>query len=114
MWMFAVAIAAGNTFVLKPSEKDPSCPLRLAELMLEAGAPAGVPNCVIGDKEAVDTLLTDPRVQAVSSVGSTPTAQLVYSTAAPHARRGQPVGGAKTHMTHIPDPTMKQPGGAKT
>src|SRR3546814_15030320 len=72
MWMFAVAIAAGNTFVLKPSEKDPSCPLRLAELMLEAGAPAGVLNCVIGDKEAVDTLLTDPRVQAVSFVGSTP------------------------------------------
>src|SRR3546814_8048637 len=70
MWMFAVAIAAGNTFVLKPSEKDPSCPLRLAELMLEAGAPAGVLNCVIGDKEAVDTLLTDPRVQAVSFVRS--------------------------------------------
>src|SRR3546814_13934557 len=108
MWRFAVAIAAGNTFVLKPSEKDPSCPLRLAELMLEAGAPAGVLNCVIGDKEAVDTLLTDPRVQAVSFVGSTPIAQYVYATAAAHGKRVQAMGGAKNHMIIMPDADMDQ------
>lgn len=108
MWMFAIAIAAGNTFVLKPSEKDPSCPLRLAELMLEAGAPPGVLNCVIGDKEAVDTLLTDPRIQAVSFVGSTPIAQYVYSTAAAHGKRVQAMGGAKNHMIIMPDADMDQ------
>ena len=108
MWMFAIAIAAGNTFVLKPSEKDPSCPLRLAELMLEAGAPAGVLNCVIGDKEAVDTLLTDPRIQAVSFVGSTPIAQYVYATAAAHGKRVQAMGGAKNHMIIMPDADMDQ------
>ncbi len=83
MWMFPMAIACGNTFILKPSEKDPSCPLRLAELMLEAGAPPGVLNVVNGDKEAVDTLLTDPRVAAVSFVGSTPIAKYVFSTGPP-------------------------------
>lgn len=108
MWMFAIAIAAGNTFVLKPSEKDPSCPLRLAELMLEAGAPAGVLNCVIGDKEAVDTLLTDPRIQAVSFVGSTPIAQYVYATAAANGKRVQAMGGAKNHMIIMPDADMDQ------
>src|SRR6266704_964879 len=80
MWMFPVAIACGNSFILKPSEKDPSCPLRLAELMLEAGAPPGVLNIVNGNKEAVDTLLTDPRVAAVSFVGSTAVARHVFAT----------------------------------
>src|SRR5260221_1123982 len=79
MWMFPMAIACGNTFILKPSEKDPSCPLRLAELMLEAGAPPRGLDWVNGDKEAVDTLLTDPRVAALSFVGSTPTPQYAFS-----------------------------------
>ncbi len=108
MWMFAIAVACGNTFILKPSEKDPSCPLRLAELMLEAGAPPGVLNCVIGDKVSVDTLLTDPRIQAVSFVGSTPIAQYVYATAAAHGKRVQAMGGAKNHMIVMPDADMDQ------
>jgi len=108
MWMFAVAIACGNTFVLKPSEKDPSCPLRLAELMIEAGAPPGVLNCVIGDKVAVDTLLTDPRVMAISFVGSTPIAQYVYATAAANGKRVQAMGGAKNHMIIMPDADLDQ------
>ena len=108
MWMFGVAVAAGNCFILKPSEKDPSCPLRLAELMLEAGAPPGVLNCVIGDKESVDTLLTDPRIQAVSFVGSTPIAQYVYATAAANGKRVQAMGGAKNHMIVMPDADMDQ------
>lgn len=108
LWMSAVALACGNTFILKPSEKDPSCPLRLAELFLEAGAPAGVFNVVIGDKEAVDTLLTDPRVQAVSFVGSTPVARHVYSTASLHGKRVQAMGGAKNHMIIMPDADLDQ------
>ena len=80
MWMFPIAIACGNTFVLKPSEKDPGCPMRLAELLTEAGAPAGVLNVVNGDREAVDTILNDPGVEAVSFVGSTPIAEHVYRT----------------------------------
>jgi malonate-semialdehyde dehydrogenase (acetylating)/methylmalonate-semialdehyde dehydrogenase len=108
MWMYAVAIACGNTFVLKPSEKDPSVPLRMAELMIEAGAPAGVLNVVNGDKEAVDTLLHDPRVQAVSFVGSTPIAQYVYATAAANGKRVQAMGGAKNHMIVLPDADMDQ------
>jgi malonate-semialdehyde dehydrogenase (acetylating) / methylmalonate-semialdehyde dehydrogenase len=103
MWMFPVAIACGNSFVLKPSEKDPSCPLRLAELMLEAGAPPGVLNVINGDKEAVDTLLTDPRVHAVSFVGSTPIAKYVFSTASVHGKRVQSLGGAKNHAIIMPD-----------
>ncbi len=106
MWMFSVAIACGNTFILKPSEKDPSLPLRLAELMMEAGAPAGVLNVVNGDKEAVDALLTDPRIQAVSFVGSTPIARYVYATAAAHGKRVQAMGGAKNHMVVLPDADM--------
>lgn len=86
LWMFPIAIAAGNTFILKPSEKDPSSTLRIAELFSEAGLPDGVLNVVNGDKEAVDTLLTDPRVQAVSFVGSTPIAEYVYATASAHGR----------------------------
>jgi malonate-semialdehyde dehydrogenase (acetylating)/methylmalonate-semialdehyde dehydrogenase len=103
MWMFPVAIACGNTFILKPSEKDPSCPLRLGELMLEAGAPPGVLNVVNGDKEAVDTLLTDPRVAAVSFVGSTPIAKYVFSTGSVNGKRVQALGGAKNHMVVMPD-----------
>ena len=103
MWMFPMAIACGNTFILKPSEKDPSCPLRLAELMLEAGAPPGVLNVVIGDKESVDTLLHDPRVQAISFVGSTPIARYVFATASLEGKRVQAMGGAKNHMVVMPD-----------
>src|SRR5258708_11623156 len=103
MWMFPVAIACGNTFILKPSEKDPSCPLRLAELMLDAGAPPGVLNVVNGDKEAVDTLLTDPRVAAVSFVGSTPVAKYVFATGSVNGKRVQALGGAKNHMVVMPD-----------
>ena len=103
MWMFGVAIACGNTFVCKPSEKDPSVPLRLAELMLEAGAPAGVLNVVNGDKEAVDTLLTDPIVEAISFVGSSDIAQYIYATGAAHGKRVQAMGGAKNHAIIMPD-----------
>jgi malonate-semialdehyde dehydrogenase (acetylating)/methylmalonate-semialdehyde dehydrogenase len=108
MWMFPVAIACGNTFVLKPSEKDPSCPMRVAELFREAGLPDGVFNVVNGDKEAVDTLLTDPRVQAVSFVGSTPIAEYIYSTASAHGKRVQALGGAKNHMVVMPDADLDQ------
>src|SRR2546425_9808330 len=103
MWMFPMAIACGNAFILKPSEKDPSCPLLLAELMLEAGAPPGVLNVVNGDKEAVDTLLTDPRVAAVSFVGSTPIAKYVFATGSVNGKRVQALGGAKNHMVGMPD-----------
>ena len=103
MWMFPVALACGNTFVLKPSEKDPSCPMRLAQLLHEAGLPEGVFNVVNGDREAVDTLLADPRVQAVSFVGSTPVAEYIYRTASAHGKRVQALGGAKNHMVVMPD-----------
>ncbi len=103
MWMFPIAIACGNTFILKPSEKDPGCPLRLAELLTEAGAPAGVLNVVNGDREAVDTLLTDPGVDAVSFVGSTPIAEHVYRTGSEAGKRVQALGGAKNHMVVMPD-----------
>ncbi|MSP43658.1 MAG: CoA-acylating methylmalonate-semialdehyde dehydrogenase, partial [Alphaproteobacteria bacterium] len=108
MWMFGVAIACGNSFICKPSEKDPSVPLRLAELMKEAGLPDGVLNVVIGDKEAVDTILTDPRIQAVSFVGATTTAQYIYATAAANGKRVQAMGGAKNHMIIMPDADMNQ------
>jgi malonate-semialdehyde dehydrogenase (acetylating)/methylmalonate-semialdehyde dehydrogenase len=108
MWMFPVALACGNTFILKPSERDPSTPQILAELMLEAGAPAGVLNVVNGDKEAVDALLTHPDVQAVSFVGSTPIAEYVYHTGTSHNKRVQALGGAKNHMVVMPDADMEQ------
>jgi malonate-semialdehyde dehydrogenase (acetylating)/methylmalonate-semialdehyde dehydrogenase len=108
MWMFAVALACGNSFLLKPSEKDPSCPLRLAELFLEAGGPPGVLNVVIGDKLAVDTILEDPRISAVSFVGSTPIAKYVYATGAAHGKRVQAMGGAKNHMIVLPDADLDQ------
>ncbi len=106
MWMFGVAIACGNTFINKPSEKDPSVPLRLAELMMEAGAPAGVLNVVNGDKRAVDCLLEDPRVRALSFVGSSDIAQYIYATGAAHGKRVQAFGGAKNHMLIMPDADM--------
>jgi len=105
--MFPVAIACGNTFVLKPSEKDPSCGLRLAELLTEAGLPPGVFNVVNGDREAVETLLTDGDVAAVSFVGSTPVAKHVYETAARTGKRVQALGGAKNHMVVMPDADTK-------
>ncbi|MBB3063933.1 MULTISPECIES: CoA-acylating methylmalonate-semialdehyde dehydrogenase [Limibacillus] len=106
MWMFPVALACGNTFVLKPSEKDPSAPLLLAELMMEAGAPAGVLNVVNGDKEAVDRILSHPDIAAVSFVGSTPIAEYVYHTGTAHNKRVQALGGAKNHMVIMPDADM--------
>lgn len=103
MWMFPVALACGNTFVLKPSEKDPSASIRIAELLKEAGLPDGVFNVVQGDKEAVDVLLRDPRIQAVSFVGSTPIAQYIYETGCAHGKRVQALGGAKNHALIMPD-----------
>ncbi|MCO6011082.1 CoA-acylating methylmalonate-semialdehyde dehydrogenase [Actinoallomurus purpureus] len=103
MWMFPLAIACGNTFVLKPSEKDPSASLLLAELWREAGLPDGVFNVVHGDKAAVDALLTHPDVRAVSFVGSTPIARYVYETGTTHGKRVQALGGAKNHMLVLPD-----------
>jgi malonate-semialdehyde dehydrogenase (acetylating)/methylmalonate-semialdehyde dehydrogenase len=103
LWKAGPALAAGNAFVLKPSERDPSAPLRLAELFLEAGLPAGVFNVVNGDKEAVDTLLEDPRIRAVGFVGSTPIAQYIYESAAANGKRAQCFGGAKNHMIIMPD-----------
>ena len=108
MWMFPVAIACGNTFVLKPSERDPSAPRLLAQLLKQAGLPDGVFNIVNGDKEAVDTLLTDPRIQAVSFVGSTPIAQYIYATGTAHGKRVQALGGAKNHMVVMPDADLEQ------
>ena len=103
MWFFPIAIAAGNTVVLKPSEKDPSAAIWMAELWREAGLPSGVFNVLNGDKEAVDGLLTHPDVQAVSFVGSTPIAKYVYETGAKHGKRVQALGGAKNHMLVLPD-----------
>ncbi len=108
MWKFCPAIACGNAFVLKPSERDPSVPLMLAELMLEAGAPPGVLNVINGDKEAVDALLDDPDVGAVGFVGSTPIAHYVYSRGAAAGKRVQCFGGAKNHMIIMPDADMEQ------
>ncbi|MEU2888896.1 CoA-acylating methylmalonate-semialdehyde dehydrogenase [Streptomyces albidoflavus] len=103
MWMFPLAVACGNTFVLKPSEKDPSAALRLAELFSEAGLPDGVVNVVNGDKPAVDRLLEHPDVAAVSFVGSTPIARHIHATASAHGKRVQALGGAKNHMLVLPD-----------
>ncbi|MDH6226908.1 MULTISPECIES: CoA-acylating methylmalonate-semialdehyde dehydrogenase [Streptomyces] len=103
MWMFPIAVACGNTFVLKPSEKDPSASVRLAELLAEAGLPDGVFNVVHGDRAAVDRLLEHPDVQAVSFVGSTPVARHIHTTAAAHGKRVQALGGAKNHMLVLPD-----------
>ncbi len=108
MWMFPMAIACGNTFVLKTSERVPSTALRLAELFTEAGLPAGVFNVVNGDKDAVDTLLTHPDVAAVSFVGSTAVAEYIYRTGTQHGKRVQALGGAKNHMVVMPDADLDQ------
>jgi len=112
MWMFPIALACGNTFVMKPSEKDPSTSMRLAELLKEAGLPDGVFNVVNGDKESVDVLLTDERVEAVSFVGSTPIAEYIYATGSAHGKRVQALGGAKNHMVIMPDADLDQAVGA--
>ncbi len=108
MWMFPVAIAAGNTFVHKPSPLDPSAAIRMAQLLQEAGLPDGVFNVVQGDKDAVDALLEHPGVRAISFVGSTPIAQKIYETGARHGKRVQALGGAKNHMVVMPDADMEQ------
>ncbi|MDP5031671.1 MAG: CoA-acylating methylmalonate-semialdehyde dehydrogenase [Paraglaciecola sp.] len=106
LWMFPLAIVCGNTFILKPSERDPSTALYIAQLLSEAGLPKGVLNVVNGDKEAVDLLLTDSRVKAVSFVGSTPIAEYIYSTASANGKRCQALGGAKNHAIVMPDADM--------
>jgi malonate-semialdehyde dehydrogenase (acetylating)/methylmalonate-semialdehyde dehydrogenase len=108
LWKAAPAIACGNAFVLKPSERDPSVPLRLAELFIEAGLPPGVFNVVNGDKTAVDAILTDSRVEAVGFVGSSDIAEYIYATAAAHGKRVQCFGGAKNHLIVMPDADMDQ------
>jgi malonate-semialdehyde dehydrogenase (acetylating)/methylmalonate-semialdehyde dehydrogenase len=108
MWMFPVALACGNTFVLKPSERDPTPPLLLARLLKEAGLPDGVFNVVNGDKTAVDALLDDPRVQAVSFVGSTPIAEYIYARGSASGKRVQALGGAKNHLVVMPDADLEQ------
>jgi malonate-semialdehyde dehydrogenase (acetylating)/methylmalonate-semialdehyde dehydrogenase len=108
MWMFGIAIAAGNTFILKPSEKDPSVPVRLAELMMEAGAPEGVLNVVHGDKEAVDAIIAHPEIKAISFVGSSDIAHYIYSHGAANGKRVQAMGGAKNHGIVLPDADLDQ------
>ncbi|KGJ72783.1 methylmalonate-semialdehyde dehydrogenase [Cryobacterium roopkundense] len=103
LWKAGPALASGNSFILKPSERDPSVPLRIAELFLEAGLPAGVFNVVNGGKDTVDALLEDPRVKAIGFVGSTPIAQYIYTQAAANGKRAQCFGGAKNHMIVMPD-----------
>ena len=103
MWMFPIAIACGNTFILKPSEKDPSCAIRLAELLSEAGLPEGVFNVINGDKEAVDAILENKDIKAVSFVGSTPIAKYIYENSAKNEKRVQALGGAKNHLVVMPD-----------
>ncbi len=107
MWFFPIALAAGNTVILKPSEKDPSAAIWIAELLKEAGLPDGVFNVLQGDKESVDGLLTHPDVQAISFVGSTPIAQYVYETGSKHGKRVQALGGAKNHMLVLPDADLE-------
>jgi len=108
MWMFGIAIAVGNTFILKPSEKDPTVPVKLAELMMEAGAPEGVLNVIHGDKSAVDAILTHPLIRAVSFVGSSDIAHYVYQTGTAHGKRVQAMGGAKNHGIVLPDADLDQ------
>src|SRR5438874_3426446 len=108
MWMFPIALACGNTFILKPSERDPSASLLLAEMLKEAGLPDGVFNVVHGDKVAVDAILAHPTIQAVSFVGSTPIAEYVYREGTKHGKRVQALGGAKNHMIVMPDADLDQ------
>jgi malonate-semialdehyde dehydrogenase (acetylating) / methylmalonate-semialdehyde dehydrogenase len=108
MWKFGPAVACGNTFILKPSERDPSVPMRLAELLIEAGLPPGVLNVINGDREAVDTLLTDSRVKAIGFVGSSAIAEYIYATGCANGKRIQCFGGAKNHMIVMPDANLDQ------
>ena len=108
LWKLGPALASGNAFILKPSERDPSMPLRIADLFLEAGLPAGVLNVVNGDREAVDAILHDPRIKAVGFVGSTPIAQYIYTTATAQGKRAQCFGGAKNHLIVMPDADLEQ------
>jgi malonate-semialdehyde dehydrogenase (acetylating)/methylmalonate-semialdehyde dehydrogenase len=108
MWKFGPAIACGNAFILKPSERDPGVPMKLAELMLEAGLPAGILNVVNGDKEAVDAILDDPDIRAIGFVGSTPIAEYIYTRGTASGKRVQCFGGAKNHMIVMPDADMDQ------
>src|ERR1700747_2755078 len=108
MWKFAPAIACGNAFILKPSERDPGVPMRLPGLMIEAGLPAGILNVVNGDKEAVDAILDDPDIKAVGFVGSSPIAQYIYERSAASGKRCQCFGGAKNHAIVMPDADMDQ------
>jgi malonate-semialdehyde dehydrogenase (acetylating)/methylmalonate-semialdehyde dehydrogenase len=108
MWKFAPALACGNAFILKPSERDPSVPMRLAQLLIDAGLPPGVLNVVNGDKEAVDAILTDRTIQAVGFVGSSAIAEYIYATGCAHGKRVQCFGGAKNHMIVMPDADMDQ------
>src|SRR5215208_6795071 len=108
MWKFAPALACGNAFILKPSERDPSVPMRLAELLIEAGLPPGVLNVVNGDKEAVDAILHDPRIQAIGFVGSSAIAEYIYATGCGNGKRVQCFGGAKNHMIVMPDADIDQ------
>ena len=108
LWKLAPAIACGNAFILKPSERDPGVPMRLAELFVEAGGPPGILNVVNGDKEAVDAILDDPDIQAIGFVGSTPIAEYIYSRGTASGKRMQCFGGAKNHMVILPDADMDQ------
>jgi malonate-semialdehyde dehydrogenase (acetylating)/methylmalonate-semialdehyde dehydrogenase len=108
LWKFAPALACGNTFILKPSERNPSVPMRLAQLLVEAGLPVGALNVVNGDKEAVDAILADPRVQAIGFVGSSSIAEYIYSAGCTNGKRVQCFGGAKNHMIVMPDADMDQ------
>ncbi len=108
MWMFPVALACGNTFILKPSEKDPSLGIEMARLLQEAGLPDGVFNVINGDKEAVDALIDNPGIEAISFVGSTPIAEYIYSRATATGKRVQALGGAKNHMVILPDADLDQ------
>ena len=108
MWMFVMSIVCGNSFILKPSEKDPTVPYMMGDILKEAGLPDGVFNVVNGDKEAVDLLITDPKVESVSFVGSTPVAEYIYHTSSKHNKRVQSLGGAKNHMIVMPDADLDQ------
>jgi malonate-semialdehyde dehydrogenase (acetylating) / methylmalonate-semialdehyde dehydrogenase len=108
LWKMAPAIAVGNAFILKPSERDPGVPMRIAELFIEAGLPAGILNVVNGDKEVVDAILDDPDIKAIGFVGSSPIAQYIYSRATANGKRAQCFGGAKNHMIIMPDADMDQ------
>ena len=108
MWMFPIAIACGNTFILKPSEKDPTCSMKLAELFFEAGLPSGVFNVLNGDKEAVDSIIENKDIAAVSFVGSTPIAKYIYENCAKNEKRVQALGGAKNHCVVMPDADLDQ------